>query len=392
MKNILFCHDTYYSQCPDGTIYAYGAFSYSLWKTRFLPFFNTISVIGRKKAFVDEALSLDISSGEFVTHHLLPNINTPIKRLTQGRMLYATIREHVAKADGVIIRGPTEFGMMAAKAARELGVPYAVEMSGCAFDHSWFHGSMIGKLYAPIKYLRARHMVLYANQVIYVTERFLQKRYPTQGHTEFASNVEISAPQPCVIKRRLDRIKKRQDREPTVIGLIGNYGNTLKGLDIAFNALAYIRRNRINASLKILGSGNQERWQRQIQKLSLQEHIEFSGTLQGGDAVMNWLDKLDIYIQPSRHEGLPRAVIESMSRGLPVLASNAGGTAELLQKECIHNVNDQIAFNSQLLSIIQDTSAQIKNAQYNFTRAQDYTRAVLQPKRNAFWQTFTRLK
>ena len=37
MPGALFVHDTYYAYAPDGAIYAYGAFPYSLWKDRFLP-------------------------------------------------------------------------------------------------------------------------------------------------------------------------------------------------------------------------------------------------------------------------------------------------------------------------------------------------------------------
>ena len=42
------------------------------------------------------------------------------------------------------------------------------------------------------------------------------------------------------------------------------------------------------------------------------------------------MDQADFYISPSRQEGLPRSVIEAMARSLPCLASNVGGTSELL--------------------------------------------------------------
>ena len=386
-KTVIFCHDTYYCRHSNKEIYAFGAFPYKLWAERFLPHFDQVKIIGRDKGACDADVSmLDCSSGPNVTHILLPNINAPLKRALQGRRLYQEIYRQVSEADGVIIRGPVEFGMMAAKAARAQKKPYAVEMSGCAFDHTWFHGSWIGNLYAPIKYLRARHMVAHADQVIYVTQRFLQKRYPAQGRIEFASNVEITAPPDSVLHHRLKRIAKQPST--LKIGLIGNYGNALKGLDIALDVLGRLKAEGYDFHLHVLGSGDAARWQRDIDRLSLYDHVHFDGSFPGGDQVMQWLDDLDLYIQPSRHEGLPRAVIEAMSRALPCLISNAGGADELLDPYCIHKKGSADQLYYQLKGIWSDWSWQTEQAENNFLRAKDYTAEVLKPKREAFWQQF----
>lgn len=388
MKTVLFCHDTYYSTQPDGKIYAYGAFPYTLWRDRFLPHFDHVTIIGREKpAHKDDTTDqLDQSAGPKITHILLTNINTPLKRITKGGELYKTIKSHVAKVDGVIIRGPTEFGMMAARAARELGKPYAVEMSGCAFDHTWNHGSLIGKLYAPIKYLRGRHMVRHAAQAIYVTKYFLQKRYPTNGQSANASNVEIMQPDQSVLDNRLALIESIP--EPRIIGLIGNYGNKLKGLHITLRALSQLKQDGFDFKLRILGKGDPAQWQPMIKQLDLEDHIEFSGTLPGGEAVLNWLDAIDLYIQPSFHEGLPRAVIEAMSRGLPCLTSNAGGTDEMLPAECIHRKGDTQALTTKLKTIWNDQDWLTAQAKQNFTTASNYTAETLAPVRKAFWEDF----
>ena len=392
MNTILFCHDTYYTQNKDGKIYAYGAFAYRLWQERFLPYCKHLTIIGRlqNKPDTDDTTTLDRSDGPNVTHILLDNINAPLKRLTQGRQTYKRIKQEAAKADGIIIRGPVEFGMLAAKAARALGKPYAVEMSGCAFDHTWNHGSLIGKLYAPVKYLRARHMVWHANQVIYVTNQFLQKRYPTKGLTESASNVEITAPPDEILQKRLNKIQSQE--QPYHIGLIGNYGNNLKGLDVALNTLAKFKQASHDFKLHILGKGNPDQWQNQIEQAGLKDNIHFTGTLPGGKPVLDWLDQIDIYIQPSRHEGLPRAVIEAMSRGLPCLASDAGGTAELLPAQYIHKAGNADQLYIHLKSIWNDQKSLIEQTKTNFTTAQKYTKTHLAPIRAAFWTKFAKLK
>ena len=47
------------------------------------------------------------------------------------------------------------------------------------------------------------------------------------------------------------------------------------------------------------------------------------------------MSKYDIYIQPSYQEGLPRAMIEAMSIGMPCIGSDAGGICELLNRKYI---------------------------------------------------------
>lgn len=386
---LLFVHDTYYSRSPDGKVHAYGAFPYSLWKERFLPHFDSITVIGREKEFTSEAENLDLSSGPEVEHSLLPNINTPFKRLFGSGEVRREIENHVKAHDAVVIRGPVEFGMIAAKAARKQAIPYAVEMSGCAYDHSWYHGSLIGKLYAPVKYRRARKMVAKADAVIYVTKEFLQERYPATGFTEYASNVDIEKPETVVLDQRLKKINGQSG--PLVFGMIGNFGNRLKGLDVALKALSRAKKDLPEFELHLLGQGDPVQWEQEIHNAGLQGKVKFCGTRPGGEPVLNWLDELDIYLHPSRHEGLPRSLIEAMSRGLPCLASDTGGIPELLDQDCIHHKGDVDAMARHLKSHIPNRQWQIFQARKNFQMAGQYTRNVVKPRREAFWARFVKL-
>jgi glycosyltransferase involved in cell wall biosynthesis len=387
MKTLLFCHDTYYTKNTNGDILAYGNFPYRLWEERYLPHFNALTIIGRKQnSNKINAAGCDISSGKNVAHILLDNINAPFKRIMNHKQTYKRITAEVANADGVIIRGPAEFGMIAAKAARKLEKPYAIEMSGCAFDHTWHHGSLIGKIYAPIKYLRARHMVKHAAQVIYVTEEFLQKRYPTNGIIAAASNVEIIETSTAILTARINRINNPTNT--LQIGLIGNYGNTLKGIDVAIKALSAVKKRNYAFKLHILGSGNPAKWDKLIKRNDLSDDIMFHDHRPAGEPVLEWLDTLDLYIQPSRHEGLPRALIEAMSRALPCLASNAGGSAELLPLEYIHHAGNHKELTRHLQSIWHDKNRQTAAAQGNFSRAQKYTKKHLDPIRAEFLKKF----
>ncbi len=395
-KCTVFCHDTRYFCDESQHIYPQGAFPYALWCGRFLPFTSHLTVLARQaEGPLPETQILtthyDRSDGPGVEHILLPNIHTAFRRLFKSKAIKKQINPQVEKSDHVIIRGPCEIGMIAAQAARRHKIPYAVEMSGCAFDHLWYHGSLLAKLYAPIKYWRARQMVKHADHVIYVTQDFLQRRYPTKGQMAVASNVEIASPGPQILEERIQKIENKNSTS-FEIGLIGNYGNSLKGLDVAIQALAQLIASGHQVRLNILGSGKVERWKPLIDQYHLHDHVIFHQARPSGSPVLEWLDQMDLYIQPSLHEGLPRALIEAMSRALPCLASNAGGSTELLSVDCIHQKKDRIKLAKQIAEMLSNPERMKEQANHNFAKAQAYTKDRLQSNREAFWRSFFKLR
>ena len=108
----------------------------------------------------------------------------------------------------------------------------------------------------------------------------------------------------------------------------------------------------------------------------------------GGERVMDWLDGMDLYLQPSLTEGMPRALIEAMSRGLPALGSSCGGIPELLPPECLHRPGDDRALAEQWARMIQDREWRVRQAERNFREAQAYVREKVEARRSAFWRQF----
>ncbi len=393
---IVFCHDTFYSKKRDGTVYSYGDFPYSHWEQRFLPYFDEITVIGRKKKLRQEETGiLDISSGPNIDHILLPNIDAPVKRLTKYAHMYEKIKQEVDKADAVVIRGPVDFGFMAAKIARASGKPYAVEMCRCAYDKTYFKGDVFNKAYAPFKFKQDQEMVRHAGAVIYTTESFLQSRYPTNGRSACAPQVEIDAAPESVLSKRLNRINSRNDI--LTLGLIGNFGNGLKGIESALDALRIVNQhcnqnpqeNLPDVKLRILGQGVPALWHDKLHEYNLQEKVEFCGRIARGQAVLDWLDEIDIYLQPGVNTGLPRSLIEALSRGCTVLSSQTGGVAEVLEPAYIHARADTRKLALDIMMMMEQKK-RLHSAKTNFEKSKNYTREILIPRRQAFWNDFAK--
>ena len=77
-----------------------------------------------------------------------------------------------------------------------------------------------------------------------------------------------------------------------------------------------------------------------MKSIGLEDKVKLFDPVKPGKEVDKWLSNIDIYCQFSRREGISRALIEAMNLGLPVVASNAGGTYELVDARSIFEIND----------------------------------------------------
>lgn len=112
--------------------------------------------------------------------------------------------------------------------------------------------------------------------------------------------------------------------------------NHIKGLDVLVRAAALLKdQNRWdeNACLYIVGQPEQD-------KLELGKLVDFLGV---GDVVKmigisnevpKYLASSDLYVQSSRSEGLPLALMEAASFSLPMIGSNVGGIPEIVKDGC----------------------------------------------------------
>ena len=116
----------------------------------------------------------------------------------------------------------------------------------------------------------------------------------------------------------------------------------------------------------------------------------FDGVLPAGSSVFKWLDRIDVYLQPSFGEGLPRALIEAMSRGCPAIASSVAGNLELLESECLHRPGDVQGLSNRILRAATDRIWRIHHAKRNWQEACNYSSDILVPRRNEFWECFAK--
>lgn len=102
-----------------------------------------------------------------------------------------------------------------------------------------------------------------------------------------------------------------------------------KGIDVLIAAFAYVRERLPDVSLTLVGVGpQQEANERLVAELGLAERVAFVGLLPNPAPS---LAAADVVVLPSRREGLPVAALEALALGRPLVATEVGGTPEVVK-------------------------------------------------------------
>ena len=144
---------------------------------------------------------------------------------------------------------------------------------------------------------------------------------------------------------------------------------------------------RIDAELVIVGSGRyQHKLEERANAHRIGDCVHFSGQLTNPVDVRSELDRADLFVLPSRVEGLPRAMIEAMARGLPCIGSSVGGIPELLPPEDIVPPGDVPALASKITQVLQQPTRMQQMSARNLIKAGEYKDDVLNARRREFYQ------
>lgn len=379
--NILFAHD-HIMRKLDNNYYSTGGLPNSVFH-RYLNKGDIIYVYTRQLNINKMESKLIQANSEDVICVPSDIYHKPLDYFIHKNSLRQEAIQRLNNIDLCIIRLPSRLGSIILHEVKKRKIPYVIEMVACTWDALWNYGNLKGKFFAPISYLKTRSQIKNANNVIYVSEKFLQKRYPTKGKQINCSNVDIQPVKEEILKQRIDKIKNKQESDKFKIGLIGSLNVNFKGHKTAIKAISLLKE-KYNIELHFLGPGNKNRWLKLIKKYNLEDNVFFDGVLPSGEPVFNWMDNLDLYLIPSLQEGLPRALIEAMSRGCPAIGVKTGGIPELLDERYVCKRKDYKSIAKKISELLDNKDIMIKQAEKNFDKAKNYTKDILNERRRNF--------
>lgn len=376
-----------YSRREDGKIYSSGCMGASYFE-KYLPFFDTVTVLG----YVTEDIgkrpvqtgSEEAQNTDRISFHLISCNGRSYNTFYSSRKFRIAAAKEICCADAVICKSASAVAFTA-DLARRYKKPYLIEIVGCPWDSLRNH-SLAGKILAPFMYFLLKKEAKRAPFVLYVTTSFLQKRYPTRGISAGVSDVELLPAAEEVLEKRLDKIYS--GAHTLHIGTAGSVSARYKGQGFVMEAMEILKKRGMdNIIYHIAGPGDPEYLQNKAVQTGTLDQVVFEGRLKHED-LMAWMDRMDIYIQPSLTEGLPRSVVEAMSRGLPVLGSNVGGIPELLEKEAVFHAKKP----GEIADIIQGMTPEkmTASAKRNYAFARQFSKETLEKKRIRLYEEFSK--
>lgn len=168
---------------------------------------------------------------------------------------------------------------------------------------------------------------------------------------------------------RFDRPRtKNLDLQQVVIGNVARIQPQVKGQDILLRAVAKLKDRYPNIRCLFAGAAGRaeadalEKLNTLAQELGIEENVRFLGNVTDVPA---FLQELDVFVLPSRSEGFGISLVEAMAMGVPCVASDLGGPAQVLaggEYGTLFKTGDPDALAQSLIRLLEDYPAGIRTA------------------------------
>lgn len=257
------------------------------------------------------AKSLGIPYVEVIERHSFdPSVVPALRRLVRDKRI-DIVHAHEHKTD-----------LLALLVARLEGV------TALSTAHGWTGHSLKERaLYYPVdRFLLARYP-----HVIAVSEEIRQVLIRAGARPERVTTVLNSIDPAQFVRDRALEAPARADLglpgDAVVLGAVGR-AEPQKRFDLLIDVFAGVAAERPRLHLVIAGDGSSlAALRRQVETLGpVRDRIHLLGHRAD---VARLHHAFDVFVQSSDYEGTPNAVLEAMALGTPVVATRAGGTAEI---------------------------------------------------------------
>jgi colanic acid/amylovoran biosynthesis glycosyltransferase len=215
-----------------------------------------------------------------------------------------------------------------ARVAVELKDRYFNKKSPYTFSRA--HGYDINEHANLLNFLPERKYLLDSLHNIFPVSQkgvnFLQTKYP-----KYANKIEVrrlGTRQPD-IRLSLAMTKKSKCFHIVSCSTV----RKLKRIDLIIDALKILQNKDIVFHWTHIGEGPQFKYIKKLANKKLnKDSFTFTGYIKN-DEVINWYQQnpVNVFVNASSSEGVPVSIMEAMSMGIPIIATDVGGTSEIVQ-------------------------------------------------------------
>jgi glycosyltransferase involved in cell wall biosynthesis len=379
--NVAILLESRFDRTPDGAVWSKTTNTYSDW-LRYLDVFDEVWVVARVRDVESVSPDWKRSDGEKVIFKPIPFYLGPWQYLLRQLRIRNAVKAAIKNADAVIMRIPSPIARIASTFLRKQGRPYGVEVIGDPYE-VFAPGGVKHVLRPFLRWwipLRTKRLCLRACAASYVTSQTLQKRYPCPNFSVGVSDVVL--PDTAF---RAARNYDNRGRKTWNIVTVGSLAQLYKAPDVLIEAINICTKAGCDVRMVFVGDGkHRAELESRVRELGLADRIEFTGELAAGEAVRIRLDEADVFVLPSRTEGLPRALIEAMARGLPCIGSSVGGIPELLLPGDMVRPGDAVALAEKIQEFLGSPQNMTVASNRNLNKALEFREDALRRRRLEF--------
>ncbi|MBQ9298574.1 MAG: glycosyltransferase family 4 protein [Clostridia bacterium] len=353
---------------------------------RYLKVFDTLKIATRVQQMdkVDEKkfLRVDNDKIEMIDIPFARNIKEYIKNYGK---IKTEIKKEVLDCNCIIYRLPSIISYIGYLACKRQNKPYAVEIVADpedAYKDYKIIGFVLKQMLKKITYR--------ANGASYVTEKFLQSKYPSRARKKGETKEFFETYYSSIdLKESFFGTKKDyKNKKEYIVSHTANISKTMvKGQDILIKAVGLLCKKGYNLRIKFIGDSEiKDKYYEIARENGIIDKIVFTGLLPNKVDIRNELINSDIFVLPTKSEGLPRSIIEAMAVGLPCVSTPISGIPELLPAELLVKQNDYKKFAEIIESLIKNPEEMEKISERNIEKAKDYEYQILTSRRNEFYE------
>lgn len=392
---LLVVADGHYYIDKEQNVYVESVFDYSFY-ARYLSAFDEVYAIIRAEKVEMPPKDCKKASGPNVYFLPIP----PSKGVKQYAMNYLDnqklIKEYVKEFECAIFRIPGVVANTVMPIFEKTGKPYAIEVVVDPWEY--FAKGTVQGITRP--FVRRgwtqslKKACMRANGVSYVTQHYLQEKYPCRAlanpgkdyFTGSYSSVELP-------DDKFGTSKEYWKKDKYIISHVANaftgYG---KGHITLMKASKEVLERGYDIDVWFVGDGPLKgEFEDKAKELGIAEHVKFLGRMPSGDAVRERIKESDLFVFPTRAEGLPRVILEAMAEGIPAISSPVCGIPEILPKECLVDYDDYHGYAEAIIRMLDDPGLMTEHSKRNLEVSKEYKSSILNARRKEFYLNLRRL-
>ena len=382
VKLLMSCDDYIYFY--DGAFYA-GSQERADFYQRYLRVFDKLRLVTRCQEV--DMLSPDrVKLDPRIEYTPVPFFRGPKEFAEHYFKIGQAIRGIADGCDAAVLRLPSTVAMRVFADVKRAGIPYATEIVYDACDGYSSSESLVHKMLWKYIDRKMRSICYKADGVSCVTEYYLQQRYFTKKPRAFSTHYSsLALPASFYGESRSFPHQKRLK-----IAHVANQVefNGRKGHMEIIEALTKLKEQNIYVDVEFAGGdyfGGVSKLEEYANSLGVGSQVRFVGYLDR-TSLDQFLTNADLFVLPTKAEGLPRVIIEAMSKGLPCISTTVSGNPELLGSHWLIDYKDVDLLVERIKELCVNPQIYEETSAVNFKNSWKYEASILEKRRDKFYE------